>query len=59
MAEEHRIVAVGLLTEQDLAVLGQGFRRLYRLKGTHDFDALLSAIDDADRALGSDTSRDG
>ena len=44
-----RIVAVGLLTEADLGVLGQGFRRAYRLEDGHEFHDLLAAIDRADR----------
>ena len=50
MAENDRIVAVGLLTERDLAVLGQGFRRAYPLNQGHDFDELLQAIDEAEQA---------
>ena len=46
-----QVVAVGLLTEHDLAVLGQGFRRAYRLDEHHDFDDLLAAIDAADQRL--------
>ena len=49
MAENDRIVAVGLLTERDLAVLGEGFRRAYPLNDGHDFDELLHAIDEAER----------
>jgi hypothetical protein len=45
----QRIVAVGLLTEQDLTVLGQGFRRLYRLDENHDFGELLARIDAAEQ----------
>jgi hypothetical protein len=44
----ERIVAVGLLTEQDLGVLGQGFQRAYRLPHDHDFQDLIAAIDRAD-----------
>jgi hypothetical protein len=47
----QRIVAVGLLTEYDLSVLGEGFRRVYRLDQGHDFSELLGRIDDAERAL--------
>jgi hypothetical protein len=47
--QAERIVAVGFLTESDLGVLGQGFRRAYRLQQEHDFDELLAAIDKADR----------
>lgn len=46
--QDERIVAVGLLTEQDLSVLGQGFRRAYPVERDHDFQALLRAIDRAD-----------
>ncbi len=49
MAESGRIVAIGLLTERDLAVLGEGFRRAYPLNDGHDFDELLRAIDEAER----------
>ena len=48
MPDHERIVAVGLLTERDLAVLGQGFRRAYRIEEEHGFDALLTAIDQAE-----------
>jgi hypothetical protein len=45
----QRIVAVGLLTEQDLSMLGEGFRRIYRLDEDHDFAELLAQIDAAER----------
>ena len=45
----QRIVAVGLLTEQDLSMLGEGFRRIYRLDEDHDFAELLAQIADAER----------
>lgn len=45
-----RIVAVGLLTESDLSMLGDGFRRAYRLEDQHDFECLLHQIDEAERA---------
>jgi hypothetical protein len=44
----QRIVAVGLLTEHDLSLLGEGFRRAYRLEEIHDFGALLAEIDAAE-----------
>jgi len=44
------VIAVGFLTERDLTVLGQGFRRAYRLHDDHQFHELLVAIDQADRA---------
>jgi len=47
----QRIVAVGLLTEYDLSLLGEGFRRVYRLDEGHDFSELLGRIDAAEHAL--------
>jgi hypothetical protein len=47
----QRIVAVGFLTERDLALLGEGFRRAYRLGDGHDFHELLSRIDAAERTF--------
>jgi hypothetical protein len=49
--DEERIVAVGLLTQRDLDVLGQGFRRLWPVDQTPCFGALLQAIDEAEREL--------
>ena len=49
MRENNRVVAVGLLTERDLAVLGEGFRRAYRIDEHHEFHDLLAAIDLADQ----------
>lgn len=46
----HRVVAVGLLTEYDLSILGQGFKRAYRIDEGHDFHRLLAAIDAAEGA---------
>lgn len=40
-----RIVAVGLLTEQDLDVLGTGFRRHFPVKDDGMFDDLLMQLD--------------
>ena len=48
---EHRIVAVGLLTSQDLELLGTSFTRLWPVDETPCFTQLLQAIDDADRDL--------
>lgn len=50
-AKKHRVVAVGLLSEYDLAILGQGFKRAYRIDDGHDFQGLLAAIDAAERDL--------
>jgi len=50
---ERRVVAVGLLTERDLSVLGQGFKRAYRLDDNHDFHDLLARIDLAEQKTAS------
>jgi hypothetical protein len=47
-----RIVAVGLLTEEDLSLLGSTFTRLWPVDGAPQFDELLAAIDEAERQLG-------
>lgn len=52
MREDNQVVAVGLLTERDLAVLGEGFRRAYRIDEHHDFHDLLVAIDQAEEHQG-------
>lgn len=46
-----RIVAVGLLTEEDVKLLGPTFDRLWPVDDTPCFSRLLQAIDDADREL--------
>lgn len=52
--QAERIVAVGLLTQTDLDVLGQGFRRAFRIDDEPCFDDLLAAIDAAEeRRAGS------
>ena len=43
-----KVVAIGLLTQRDLDVLGVGFRRAFPLNHDTDFEALLGAIDAAD-----------
>ncbi len=48
---DQRIVAVGLLTERDLEVLGQGFTRIFPIDEKPCFTELLRAIDEAERAL--------
>ena len=52
MDRPQRVVAVGLLTEHDFSLLGEGFRRAYRLNEAHDFGALLAQIDAAERDYG-------
>jgi hypothetical protein len=50
---QEPIVAVGLLTQQDLNLLGTGFRRAFMLDDTPCFEELLSAIDAAEQKLQS------
>ncbi|HKC01834.1 MAG TPA: hypothetical protein VKC17_00845 [Sphingomicrobium sp.] len=47
----ERIVAVGLLTQRELTVLGPTFDRAWPLDQAPDFRELLRAIDDADNQL--------
>jgi hypothetical protein len=51
MPEDTRVVAIGLLTASDLALLGPSFQRLYPVEDVSYFDELLLAIDEADRQL--------
>lgn len=46
-----RIVAVGLLTGQDLEALGPTFDRVWPVEEAPHFNELLRAIDEADRKL--------
>jgi hypothetical protein len=48
---EERIVAVGLLTQREVELLGHGFSRLWSVDKTPCFTDLLKAIDDADEEL--------
>jgi hypothetical protein len=50
MASE-RIVAVGLLTQNDVELLGPTFDRLWPVEDAPCFSGLLQAIDEADRDL--------
>jgi len=45
MPSEDEVVAVAFLTQRDLSVLGQGFRRAYPITNHHEFDDLLRQID--------------
>ena len=47
----ERIVAVGLLTQREVELLGHGFSRLWPVDETPCFTDLLEAIDEADREL--------
>lgn len=51
MPEYQRIVAVGLLTQHELELLGQGFDRAFPIDSDNVFEDLLRAIDEADRAI--------
>lgn len=48
---QKQIVAVALLTGEELALLGPSFSRAYPVIDTPCYGALLAAIDEADRAL--------
>ena len=50
----NRIVAVGLLTEDNLSCLGKSLKRAWKVDETPCFGGLLSAIDEADRELRRD-----
>jgi hypothetical protein len=47
----ERIVAVGLLTQQDLSALGPTFDRIWPVEEAPSFSELLRAIDEADKDL--------
>ena len=49
--DQDRIVAVGLLTQQDLSLLGPTFTRLWPVEDAPEFDDLVRAIDDADQQM--------
>lgn len=55
----EQIVAVGLLTRNDVRLLGPSFERLWPVEEAPHFGALLQAIDEADRRLrnGQSTAR--
>ncbi len=48
---QQRIVAVGLLTKNDLSLLGPTFDRVWPVEEAPSFSELLRAIDEADRKL--------
>ena len=47
----EQIVAVGLLTRNDVRLLGPSFDRLWPVEEAPHFRGLLRAIDEADRQL--------
>lgn len=54
---QERIVAVGLLTQREVELLGQGFSRLWPVDETPCFTELIKAIDDADEQLQQEHSQ--
>jgi hypothetical protein len=50
---EDRIVAVALLTQRDLDVLGTGFRRLFVVDEHDSFTSLLEQLNAIDATPGS------
>lgn len=48
---KERIVAVGLLTQRDLSLLGHSFTRVWPVDEAPCFEGLLDAIDKAERDL--------
>ena len=52
-----KIVAVGLLTQHELRLLGAGFSRAWPVDHTPCFEGLLSAIDEAERERARDQER--
>ena len=53
-----RIVAVGLLTQREVEMLGHGFTRLWPVDETPCFAELIRAIDEADRKLARERKKE-
>ena len=51
MTHSAHIVAIGLLTQRDLDLLGRGFDRAFPVDPAPCFDDLLRAIDAAEQKL--------
>ena len=51
MSQSAQIIAIGLLTQRDLDILGQGFDRAFPIDEELVFEDLLRAIDEAERAV--------
>lgn len=45
---EDKIVAVALLTQRDLDVIGTGLDRIFRIETSEEFDDLLAKLDTVD-----------
>jgi hypothetical protein len=52
------VVAIGLLTADDLSRLGPSFQLAWPVDDTPCFEGLLQAIDEADRAIWRQRDRD-
>lgn len=57
LVSDQRIVAVGLLTQQELNLLGPAFERAFPVDGAPCFSELLRAIDESDRQLWRDRDK--
>ena len=49
--EKERVIAIGLLTEHDLKLLGPTFKRVWPVDDAPAFSELIRAIDEADTAV--------
>jgi hypothetical protein len=59
MSEGRKFVAVALLTQNDLDLLGSGFRNAFPIGDHGSFDDLLRAIDAAEAQLPGKSEADG
>ena len=59
MAESPPIVAIGLLTQHELELLGLGLDRVFPIDAENAFEDLVRAIDEADRRCRSGENADG
>jgi hypothetical protein len=48
---QERIVAIGLLTQREVSLLGPAFDRLWPVEEAPHFNEMLRAIDEADENL--------
>lgn len=55
--DDRRIVAIALVTEPELALLGQAFSRAWPVDAVPCFEGLLEDIDGADRQLWRDRDK--
>lgn len=51
MSDPQQIVAIGLLTQHELELLGHGFDRAFPINDDDAFAELLQAIDEAERHI--------